>query len=433
VNDQAEPGNYPLRPIGIGAILVIVGFGLVIADLVEFTAINSHRPLIPYMYVTHWTGEFLVLLLVFSFLYFPLKNRRKQRNELLQALKVSENQYRTLVEGLDAGIALIDDQNQLIKCNQAMEKFMGDPACKVSKRKCYELLLYPGGEVCEPCPGAKTLASGKPEVVELIIPESSGRLPNVVRVSTFPVYVAAGEVHQFIEVVEDVSEEKKAAAEIQRLTRELNSAAENERKRLARDLHDQCGQVLAGVQYSLEALRTEVAQTLPETSQHFDTISDLVEQIGHNIREVSTQLHPSVLDDLGLQPTLKWLVDGAQRQRPDIEFILKVDPIPDSLAADFYTTIYRVCQESLNNVSKHSKASKVEISLVSDGESAILRVQDNGCGFHSEQMMSQALPVHIGLHGMRERVQSMGGAFIVKSYPDAGALVEARLPFTMEN
>lgn len=433
MTELVKPGKDKHMPIGIGVILLTVGVGLILSDFLEFAVLQSRQNTDPYFMISHWFGEALVLLLVFSLLYYPLKTRRQQRMQLTHALRVSEEQYRTLVEGLDVGIALIDDQRQVIKTNQSMSKFMGEPGCSVSKRECFELLNYAAGKVCGSCPGAATLANGEPAVVEMVHPEAERGPIKAVRVRTFPVSSSAGGVKQFIEVVEDISEEKKNAAEIQRLSRELTSAAERERRRLARDLHDQCGQVLAGVQYSLEALRTEVAKALPETSQQFDTISDLVEQIGHNIRQVSTQLHPSVLDDFGLHPTLNWLVDEAQRQRSDIEYSLKVDPIPDSLAADFYTTIYRVCQESLNNVSKHSKASRVDISLGCVNDTAILRIQDDGCGFHAKKMMTQTLSGHIGLQGMRERVQSMGGTLIVKSDPGAGALVEARLPFTMES
>lgn len=428
----AESGKGKPMPIGIGVILLTVGVGLVLSDLLEFAVLQTWRETDPSFIFAHWFGETFVLLLVFSLLYYPLKKRRQQRMQLTQALRVSEAQYRTLVEGLDVGIALIDDQHQVIKTNQSMNKFMAEPRCFVSKRECSKLFNYAAGKICASCPGAETLMSGKSAVVEMVYPEAERGPIRAVRVRTFPVSSAECGVKQFIEVVEDISEEKKAAAEILRLSRELTSAAEQERKRLARDLHDQCGQVLACVQYSLEALRTEVVQDLPETSQHFNTISDLVDQIGHNIRQVSTQLHPTVLDDLGLHPTLTWLVEEAQRRRPDIEFNLNVDSIPDSLAADFYTTIYRVCQESLNNVFKHSKASRVKISLVCDRDIATLRVQDNGCGFQTEQMMSQALSGHIGIHGMRERVQSMGGNLEFKSGPGAGTLVEARVPFTME-
>jgi len=433
VADLAESGNYALRPIGIGVILLTVGVGLILSDLFEFVVLNTRQATAPNFIVAHWFGEAVVLFLVFSLLYYPLKKRRLYRQRLTQALQVSEAQYRTLVEGLDVGIALIDDQRQLIKANQAMSQFMGEPGCFVSKRKCFELLSYAAGQICSVCPGAETLASGEPAVAEMVHPEAENGPIKAVRVRTFPVASGEGDIRQFIEVVEDITEEKKSTAEIQRLSRELTSAAEQERKRLARDLHDQCGQVLAGVQYSLEALRTEVAQDLPESSQQFDTISDLVEQIGHNIRQVSTQLHPSVLDDFGLLPTLNWLVEEARRQRRDIDYIFTYDQIPGSLAADINTTIYRVCQESLNNVSKHSKATSVEISLVCSNDKAFLRVHDNGCGFQAEQVLSQPQSGHIGLHGMRERVQAMGGELIITSVPGAGTRVEARVPYTMEN
>jgi len=434
LNEAPESRKFPLRPIGVGMILLTVAVGLIAADLGEYFFLRIHEPPAPFSLISHWASEIFVLFLVFSLLYRPFKLRSEQRQGLIRALQTSEDQYRTLVESLDVGIALIDDQRTMIMCNKAMNKFMIDPDCDVSQRKCYQLLIHPDGELCTSCPGAKTLASGRPAVLEIVLPEAADSPVNAVRVSTFPVSSVEGRVDQFIEVVEDISEGKKTAAEIQRLSRELASAAESERKRLARDLHDQCGQVLAGVQYTLEALRADIVVELPEMSDHFDTISNMVEQIGHNIRQVSTQLHPSVLDDFGLVPTLKWLADEFQRQRPNIEVAVSSEPISDSLASDIGATIYRICQESLNNISKHAKASRITIHFGREEDQAVLKVTDDGCGFLVEEMMSRTAPSgHIGLHGMAERAQALGGRLVVRSAPGSGTSVEARIPYLLEN
>lgn len=433
MSDAADIRNDELRPIGVRTILLAVAAGLVSADLFEYLFFSVYRSF-PANLATHMLCEMLVLLLVFLLLYKPIMLRREQRQRLTRALQTSEDQYRTLVEGLDIGIALIDDQRQMIKSNQAMTRFMGEPGCYVSQRKCYELMRYSAGKVCDLCPGTRTLATGQPAVAEMSLPVSARQPIQVVRVSTFPVPSNGSDSRQFIEVVEDISAVKKAAAQIQRLTRDLNLAAENERKRMARDLHDQCGQMLAGVQYNLEALRSEVVASMPVLSDQFERISSLVEQIGHSIRQVSTQLHPSVLDDLGLVPTLNWLVEDTQRRRPDIEWAFSAQPVPDSTDADFNTTLYRICQESLNNICKHSQATQAQVVLTSDAENAILQIRDNGCGFDVESTLSQAaFSGHVGLHGMRERVQAMGGVLNLSSAPGEGTLVEAEIPLAMEN
>ena len=185
-----------LLPIGIGVILLTVGAGLILSDLLEFVVLSTGQATAPYLLITHWLGEAIVLFLVFSLLYYPLKKRRLYRQRLIQALQVSEAHYRTLVEGLDVGIALIDDQRQLIKTNQAMSQFMGEPGCYVSKRKCFELLSYAAGQICKACPGTETLISGEPAVVEMALPEAEQGSTKAIRVRTFPVASGEGGIRQ---------------------------------------------------------------------------------------------------------------------------------------------------------------------------------------------------------------------------------------------
>jgi PAS domain S-box-containing protein len=430
----AKTRNTLLRPISILHIVLITAISLLAADFFEFYLHRSSNSKFPPHLLFHWSSEALALLLVFGLLYRPLKLRIRQRQEIDRALQVSEEQYRTLVDGLDAGVALIDDHFHLVRANQAMDKFFGQPACNFSSRKCYELLKFSGDVVCRECPASKTLATGLPASIEMHLPDSAVGSIRDIRVSTFPVADAQGAVTQFIEVVDDITAEKKAAVEIQRLSRELTSAAEEERKRLARDLHDQCGQILAGVQYTMEALKSEVSAEIPELSSHFDIISTLMEQIGDNIRQVSTRLHPSVLDDLGLIPTLSWLTEGFQSQRADIHVKFTTDAVATSLDPDVETTIFRICQESLNNVFKHSGASQVEVKFITDAVQTVISIRDNGCGFRFEEMLVEAtLSGHVGLRGMRERVQVLGGSLLVQSIPGKGTMVEARIPCAPEN
>lgn len=420
-----------LRPISIGQILMIVACGLLLAEIIEFALDREHISTLQPGWLAHFSGEIVTLLLVFFVLFRPIRRRTQQRQELIRALQVSEDQYRTLVEGLDLGVALIDGDFNVIRANRAMERFQGQPACFGNRLKCYELLQHSGCKTCTSCPVEQTLKSQQPAMAEMHLPESDTGKVRDVRVRTFPVESAAG--RQFIEVVEDITEEYRAREEIQRLSRELHSAAEEERKRLARDLHDQCGQVLAGVQYSLEALRTEVAETLPELSRQFDRISSMVEQIGDNIRQVSTRLRPSALDDLGLKATLNWLAEDLRRQRPGLELVVEAEDLPENLATDVETSLYRICQEGLNNVLKHSNASRVKVTLKQEMHNVSLTIVDDGCGFPQEETMEQAMRSgRLGLRGMRERVAALGGTFRLDTQPGAGVRVEVSIPVAGE-
>jgi signal transduction histidine kinase len=120
--------------------------------------------------------------------------------------------------------------------------------------------------------------------------------------------------------------------------------------------------------------------------------------------------------------------------RPDIHVKFTAGDVSESLVPELETTIYRICQESLNNVFKHSRASQVEVRFVAGPDAAVLCIEDNGCGFQVEEtMIHAALAGNVGLRGMRERAQVLGGSLTVKSEPGHGTLVEARIPYTLEN
>ena len=197
-------------------------------------------------------------------------------------------------------------------------------------------------------------------------------------------------------------------AQLEELTRMLLRAQEDERRRIARELHDEAGQILTAVKIELDLDGRKEA-------------SEMVGRALHQVRNLSNLLRPTALDDLGLLPALRSLVDEfGQRTRLAIE-LEGAETLP-SLASDVQVVIYRVVQEGLTNVARHARARSAWVRFHVSGGRVRLTIEDDGQG------LSGDLVPHLGLLGMRERVTAVGGTLSVASRPGAGLRVEIEVP-----
>jgi signal transduction histidine kinase len=196
--------------------------------------------------------------------------------------------------------------------------------------------------------------------------------------------------------------------QLEELTRQLLRAQEDERRRIARELHDEAGQVLTAVKIELDLDGRREA-------------SAMVGRALDQVRDISNLLRPAALDDLGLVPALRGLVEDFAR-RTRVETRLEgVDGLPN-VGADAQVVIYRMVQEALTNVARHAGAGRAWVRFARHGGALHVTVEDDGRGFQG-----QPVP-HLGLLGMRERVTALGGSLTLEGRPGAGARIEARIP-----
>jgi len=220
--------------------------------------------------------------------------------------------------------------------------------------------------------------------------------------------------------------------EIARLTHHLLNQGETERKRLAQDLHDEFGQVLTGLQFEVEVLKRQAPQA-DDAENQCDYISQQLSQLGEQVRSTSRALRPSMLDNSGLTPTLKWLVEQVGSHQPRINFELRLPGKPKRLPAAVEIVIYRICQEALNNICKHAAASHVLLEFAIDDKLALLAVQDDGRGFDLTAIQERDTNASgLGLLGMRERVMAVGGRLEFTTGPGQGCRICVRIPLRGE-
>jgi PAS domain S-box-containing protein len=239
----------------------------------------------------------------------------------------------------------------------------------------------------------------------------------------------------------DTLEEQVAArtAELERSNQEIRElshmtirAMENDRRALAKELHDSIGGTLAAIKYQLEA---RVETTGSTHSPHELPLEKIIDYIGHTIQEsrrITKQLRPSVLDDFGLIAAVEEHIGDFQGFNPHIKVLKQIHIDETDLSGDAKTVLYRVLQEALNNVAKHSKADRVNVRCYRDGGRVKLQIRDNGVGFDPDEVLGCAnIMDGYGLHSMTERVEICKGEFHIESAPAKGATLVASIPVDM--
>ncbi len=221
--------------------------------------------------------------------------------------------------------------------------------------------------------------------------------------------------------------QQQSEAEIRILSRRLMAATEQERKRVAMDLHDHFGQVLTSLHYSLEGLRDALARKGMDENPRCAEMMTTVRRLGEDIRSYAACLRPAIIDDLGLVPALDWLVGELGRQHPEMRLSFRAMGLKRQLSPLVAEMLYRISQEALNNAIRHAKAGKIEVGLLYNHPSLILTIRDDGVG-----CPSVASGHGLGLWSMRERSALIGGSVRIAGKPGAGTLVRVEVPLAEE-
>ena len=218
--------------------------------------------------------------------------------------------------------------------------------------------------------------------------------------------------------------------QLQHLSHQVLQAQEEERKRISRELHDDIAQVLTAVSFHLAILRKEAAPNGKDLKRKIAHTQRLVERSVDIVHQFASQLRPPALDDLGLIPALHSHVkDFAKRTGLAVHFTSFTRGRTELLDSDKRTVLYRVVQEALINVAKHAQASRVNVNIRKQRGVIRMEVQDDGKSFEVRDVLSAKRNKGLGLLGMRERVEMVGGRFAVESSPGKGTAIRAEIPF----
>jgi PAS domain S-box-containing protein len=385
------------------------------------------------------------------------------QRQAIDDLHVSETRYRRLFETAQDGILILDvETRQILDANPFLLDMLGYKRGELAGKELWEIGLFDDVEACRSA-CRRLQRDGYIRYEDLPLQTRDGRgiavefVSNVYQVGDHRVIQcnirdvtdrgraedALREAHEQLEkrVQERTAElarvnealtaeavgRRDAEAARQVLLRRLSAAQEEERHRIARELHDQMGQHLTALSLGLKTLR--VGATDPSAGQGLQQLQELADLMGREVHHLALELRPTALDDIGLHTALVNYVE-TWSERYGVEVDVQSDDLDgERLPALVETTLYRVVQEALTNVLKHARASSVSVILQRTSAQVLLVVEDDGGGFDAEAVGTPALGVgRLGLLGMRERLALVHGTMRVESMPGGGTTLFARIP-----
>ncbi len=342
------------------------------------------------------------------------------RKRTEEALRVSEERYRSVFSSATDGLLLIGDNDRIEQANPAACRMHGWEPGALDGTMITELIapesrhLYGVFKDREETAGVfradatHLRKDGTPIDVE-------------VRGSRF----SMGKERRMLAIVTDVTERKKVVERLGLLSRKALMAQEEERARVSRDLHDELGQLLTASRFELGWLQRHTAEMPEEASNALGRTIEAVEKSADELRRICRGLRPPLLDDLGLEPAIRLLAQEFEERTG-----LKVDletQMDESVRVSKEVALcaYRVAQEAFNNISRHSDARSVDVSLIGGASEVMLSVYDDGRGFEVGEPTADG---GVGITGMRERTSLVGGSLEIRSAPSQGTRVVLRVP-----
>jgi two-component system sensor histidine kinase UhpB len=353
-------------------------------------------------------------LFVESLLPFEMSHRRVQ--EVNTALRESEQRYRNLVDTARDVIYTLSLDGKIKSLNPVFETITGWPRAEWIGRE-FSLLVHPD-DLPRAVAFFKAVLDGRiPPTFELRVLTKSGAYVPGEFIAT-PLMQDA-QLVGVLGVARDITDRKRAEEAL----RHLNEALEEEIKRIAHALHDEAGQLLASVHIGL----AEVARELPpHVSRRLEDVRGLLTKIEEQLRHLSHELRPTILDDLGLRPALEFLADGVSR-RTGLQIVVN-GSTDVRLPTSTETAVYRVVQEALTNVTKHARATRVTIMIERSGPCVRWILRDDGVGFDVPTVLGRRGSRGLGLIGIQERLHGIGGTLEITSTPRGGTQLLISIP-----
>jgi PAS domain S-box-containing protein len=340
------------------------------------------------------------------------------QGDQIYTLKGAEQPYRVFVETMNEGAVTLGADGTILYCNNRFGELLKEPIEKMIGSAIVRFIAPTDTDSFESAFQSSKKGSSK---VEVLLKGGDGQLIPVL-LSLRP--LESDDVPYICMVVMDLTERRKAEQklkeseeQLKHLASQLLTAQEDERRRVANDIHDSLGSQLSVIKYKIE----DFFNMMPGASE---SIASALQEAISESRRIQMDLHPSMLEDLGIAPTLAWFCRKFETTYPlkiEQEVAIKEDELPKSLKR----AIYRISQEAFNNIAKHSQANLVRLSLQKNSDTIELIIQDNGQGFELATNMPRK---GLGLSSMKERAELSGGSFAIQSTHGSGTTIRVSWP-----
>lgn len=365
-----------------------------------------------------------------------MENGGKTKEQLLTelaGLRKSRDLLDRILNGMYDALMVIDRGYRIVDINNCFADCYGQSREEIIGKTCYEIthsIPRPCAEAEHPCPMRKVIETKSTIKVEHTHKDEYGKYITV-DIYSFPLFDLKGDIEYIVEIQQNITERKNieerlriSREQLRGLTAYLESAREEERRKMARNIHDELGQMLTGLKIDLswlaKGLSTEQESLLEKTK----SMSKLVDTTIQTVKKIATELRPGVLDDLGISAAIEWQT-GEFEKLAEIECKFSSNPSDIILDQERSIVIFRIFQEILTNIIRHADATRVKVSLNEEDSSIVLKVRDNGKGINKKQISD---PKAFGLIGMRERVRPWGGEIKINGIPGEGTTVVVSIP-----
>jgi len=350
--------------------------------------------------------------------------------DYIEALRQSEARFRTIFEGATMGIALVDKDGCIVESNPALQQMLGYSQAELLHQAFTVFTLPEEALRCKAL--FRELAQGKRESyqAEKKYLRKDGQTAWG-RLTVSPFQGAKDEDQFAVCMLEDISDQKQAEKEIRTYQEQLRSVAselslteERERRRLATELHDHVGQILALAQIKLGAIRESASST--QLAEPMDEIRRLIEQTIQYTRSLTFELSPPILYDLGFEAAVEWLAELIQEQH-GIMIRVQADRSPKMMNDEIRVLLFQTVRELLVNVARHAKAKHIRIFITRQDTNLQVKIEDDGLGLG---LSPQAVdgPCGLGFFSIGERLKYLGGHLEVNSEPGWGTRVTLQVP-----
>ncbi len=370
---------------------------------------------------------FLFPLLVL-FVLRPLRKNIAERKRAEEELQRQKEYFRSLAENSPDIIMRFDRRLRYLYINPAGEQMFGLPAKSLYGKTDRELGIAADTARVWETRISLAFATGRTGVFEIAYPERENA---VFEARLVPEATTDGSVPSVLVISRDITARKKAESEL-RMSREqlrllswrLQAAREEERTRIAREIHDELGQVLAALSLETSLLESELSAKQMKLRRKAAAMSRLIASTIQTVQRVSADLRPVMLDDLGLAAAVQWQI-GEFQKRTGLACNFQIDLHGQEPDRECATALFRILQEALTNILRHAKATRVSVRLVETEFRFLLQIGDNGRGITRAQIADRH---SLGLLGIRERVGFWGGKVRIRGLAGLGTSVKVTLP-----
>jgi len=349
-----------------------------------------------------------------------------ERKKAEWALQESEKSYRELFEvALDA-IWVSDSKGNILKANRATEKLTGLSSEELARGNIKTFLGEDGLRLAKESSRRLLKDESLAQPYEQHLTRRDGTEATVM-LTTSPI-LSNGRLVAFQNIARDITEQKRMQENLRFYLQEITRAQEEERQRIARELHDSTVQTLIALLHQLENLLGDKAALPVREAKALWGFYESIRDVVREVRRFSRDLRPSILDDLGLLPALEWLT-GELTKEYGVKTSLKVIGGERRFSLEAELVLFRIVQEALRNIAKHAQATKAEVKVEFDKHRVRVTISDDGVGFELPQSLGDLVQTgKLGLAGMQERVQLLGGSLKLKSEVGKGTTILANVP-----